>query len=124
MIQDRVLSPYIVQTAVYSAMDATERTLGLASYSLRGGVEFVERRSAAEARQHLRGRFQRAAAGVHGRGFAARVDSGRGLRRAEDQEHQPGDRSVGAQAISASGPDHGLAQAGSSGRLRGAEPSP
>jgi SpoIVB peptidase S55 len=42
MIQDRVLSPYIVQTAVYSAMDATERTLGLASYSLRGGVEFVD----------------------------------------------------------------------------------
>jgi len=42
MIQDRVLSPYIVQTAVYSAIDATERTLGLASYSLRGGVEFVE----------------------------------------------------------------------------------
>jgi hypothetical protein len=41
MIQDRVLSPYVVQTAVYSAMDATERTLGLASYSLRGGVEFV-----------------------------------------------------------------------------------
>jgi hypothetical protein len=41
MIQDRVLSPYIVQTAVYSAMDATERTLGLASYSVRGGVEFV-----------------------------------------------------------------------------------
>jgi len=42
MIQDRVLSPYIVQTAVYSAIDATERTLGLASYSLRGGVEFVQ----------------------------------------------------------------------------------
>lgn len=41
MIQDRVLSPYIVQTAVYSAMDATERTLGLGSYSLRGGVQFV-----------------------------------------------------------------------------------
>ena len=41
MIQDRVISPYLVQTAVYSAMDATERTLGLASYSLRGGVEFV-----------------------------------------------------------------------------------
>jgi hypothetical protein len=42
MVQDRVLSPYIVQTAVYSAMDATERTLGLASYSLRGGVDFVQ----------------------------------------------------------------------------------
>lgn len=42
MIQDRVLSPYIVQTAVYSAMDATERTLGLGSFSLRGGVEFTD----------------------------------------------------------------------------------
>jgi hypothetical protein len=42
MVQDRVLSPYIVQTAVYSAIDATERTLGLASYSLRGGVEFAQ----------------------------------------------------------------------------------
>ncbi|MBV9770330.1 MAG: hypothetical protein JOZ32_12215 [Bryobacterales bacterium] len=41
MIQDRVLSPYVVQTAVYSAIDATERTLGLASYSLHGGVQFV-----------------------------------------------------------------------------------
>jgi hypothetical protein len=41
MIQDRTLSPYIVQTAVYSTMDATERTLGMASYSLRGGVEFA-----------------------------------------------------------------------------------
>jgi hypothetical protein len=40
MIQDRVLSPYIVQMAVYSAIDATERTLGLGSYSLRGGIEF------------------------------------------------------------------------------------
>lgn len=41
MIQDRVLSPYIVQTAVYSAMDATERTLGLGSFSLHGGIEFA-----------------------------------------------------------------------------------
>jgi hypothetical protein len=40
MVNDRVLSPFIVQMAVYSAIDATERTLGLASYSLRGAVEF------------------------------------------------------------------------------------
>ena len=40
MVNDRVLTPFIVQMAVYSAIDATERTLGLASYSLRGGVEF------------------------------------------------------------------------------------
>ena len=40
MVNDRVLSPFILQMAVYSAIDATERTLGLASYSLRGAVEF------------------------------------------------------------------------------------
>ncbi len=40
MVHDRVLSPFIVQMAVYSAIDATERTLGMASYSLRGSVEF------------------------------------------------------------------------------------
>jgi hypothetical protein len=40
MVNDRVLTPFIVQMAVYSAIDATERTLGLASYSLRGTVEF------------------------------------------------------------------------------------
>jgi hypothetical protein len=40
MVNDRVLSPFIVQMAVYSAIDATERTLGLASYSIRGAVEF------------------------------------------------------------------------------------
>ena len=40
MVQDRVLSPLILQMAVYSAIDATERTLGLGSYSLRGSIEF------------------------------------------------------------------------------------
>jgi hypothetical protein len=40
MIDDRMLSPFIVQMAVFSALDATERTLGLASYSVRGAVEF------------------------------------------------------------------------------------
>ena len=40
MVNDRVLSPFILQMAIYSAIDATERTLGMASYSLRGAVEF------------------------------------------------------------------------------------
>lgn len=40
MVNDRVLSPFILQMAVYNAIDATERTLGLGSYTLRGGVEF------------------------------------------------------------------------------------
>jgi hypothetical protein len=40
MVNDRVLTPFIVQMAVYSAIDATERTLGLASYAVSGAVEF------------------------------------------------------------------------------------
>jgi len=40
MVNDRVLSPFVVQMAIYSALDATERTLGLASYSIRGAIEF------------------------------------------------------------------------------------
>ena len=40
MVNDRMLSPFLVQMAVYSALDATERTLGLASYAVRGSVEF------------------------------------------------------------------------------------
>ena len=40
MVQDRVLSPLVIQMAVYSAIDATERTLGLGSYSVQGAVEF------------------------------------------------------------------------------------
>lgn len=42
MVNDRVLTPFILQMAVYSAIDATERTLGLASYSIRGSVEFQQ----------------------------------------------------------------------------------
>jgi len=40
MVNDRVLSPFIIQMAVYSTLDATERTLGLGSYTVRGAVEF------------------------------------------------------------------------------------
>jgi len=40
LVHDRVLSPFIMQMAVYSMIDATERTLGLGSYSIRGAVEF------------------------------------------------------------------------------------
>jgi hypothetical protein len=40
MVNDRVLSPFILQMAVYSAIDATERTLGLGSFALRGEIQF------------------------------------------------------------------------------------
>lgn len=42
MVDDRYLSPFLLQMAVYSAIDATERTLGTGSLALRGQVEFED----------------------------------------------------------------------------------
>ncbi len=39
MVDDRYLAPFLLQMAVYSAIDATERTLGAASVALRGRIE-------------------------------------------------------------------------------------
>lgn len=40
MVPDRFLSPLLVQMAVFSAIDATERTLGASSFRVSGVVEF------------------------------------------------------------------------------------
>jgi hypothetical protein len=40
MVNDRVLSPFILQMAVYSAIESTERTLGLGSFAVRGEIAF------------------------------------------------------------------------------------
>jgi hypothetical protein len=40
MVQDRILSPLLLQMMLYSAMDGTERTLGSASVRLRGSIRF------------------------------------------------------------------------------------
>jgi hypothetical protein len=40
MVDDSVLSPFLLQMAVFSAIDATERTVGDASFSVSGQVEF------------------------------------------------------------------------------------
>ncbi len=40
MVNDRILAPLIVQMAVYSAIEATERTLGTGSFRLKGQVDF------------------------------------------------------------------------------------
>ena len=40
MVDDTVLSPFLLQMAVFSAIDATERTVGDASFSVAGQVEF------------------------------------------------------------------------------------
>ncbi|MEO7144311.1 MAG: hypothetical protein ABI165_12510, partial [Bryobacteraceae bacterium] len=40
MVNDPVLSPLLLQMAVFSAIDATERAVGAASYRVRGRIEF------------------------------------------------------------------------------------
>ncbi|MBV8816944.1 MAG: hypothetical protein JO022_01235, partial [Acidobacteriaceae bacterium] len=42
MVNDRILSPFILQMAVFSAIDATERTLGMGSFSLKGQIDFQQ----------------------------------------------------------------------------------
>jgi len=40
MANDRFLAPFLMQIAVYSAIDSTERALGATSYAVRGQIEF------------------------------------------------------------------------------------
>ena len=42
LVNDRYLSPFLLQMALYSALDATERTVGSATLSLRGRIEFAD----------------------------------------------------------------------------------
>ena len=40
LVNDRFLSPFLLQMTVFSAIDATERTLGSGSFALRGQIRF------------------------------------------------------------------------------------
>lgn len=42
MVNDRLLSPLLLQIAVFSAIDATERTVGAASFRVNGRIEFQD----------------------------------------------------------------------------------
>jgi len=42
MVNDRFLSPFLLQMALYSAIDATERTVGASTVSVRGRIEFTD----------------------------------------------------------------------------------
>jgi hypothetical protein len=44
MVNDRYLSPFLVQTAVFSAIDATERATGVSSIVVHGEIEFENRK--------------------------------------------------------------------------------
>jgi hypothetical protein len=41
---DRFLSPFLLQMALFSAIDATERTTGVSTIAVRGSIEFENRR--------------------------------------------------------------------------------
>ncbi len=42
MVNDRFLSPVLLQMAIFSAIDTTERTLGVSSFAVRGSIEFQD----------------------------------------------------------------------------------
>jgi hypothetical protein len=44
MVNDRFLSPFLLQMALFSAIDATERATGVASIAVRGNIEFENRK--------------------------------------------------------------------------------
>ena len=55
MVNDPLLSPLLVQMAVFSAIDATERTSGASSLRVMGQVEFQNAPAPIQS-QHFRGR--------------------------------------------------------------------
>src|SRR5205807_674078 len=50
VVNDRFLSPYLMQMAVFSAIDATERATGASSILVRASIEFENRASAVQVR--------------------------------------------------------------------------
>ncbi len=44
MVNDRFLSPFLLQMALFSAIDATERATGVSSIVVRGNIEFQNRK--------------------------------------------------------------------------------
>ena len=54
MVNDRLLSPLLVQMAVFSAIDATERTVGAASFRITRRDRISGRARAGAHRQHVR----------------------------------------------------------------------
>jgi hypothetical protein len=50
IVNDRLLSPYLLQMAVFSAIDATERTSGVLSVGIHGAIEFENRADTVQVR--------------------------------------------------------------------------
>jgi hypothetical protein len=50
IVNDRLLSPYLVQMAVFSAIDTTERSSGVLSIGVKGAIEFENRNDSVQIR--------------------------------------------------------------------------
>jgi hypothetical protein len=50
MVNDRFLSPYLMQMALFSAIDASERATGVSSIVVRGAIEFENRKEPVQLR--------------------------------------------------------------------------
>ncbi len=50
MVRDRYLSPYLLQMALFSAIDATQRATGASSVTVRGSIQFEGRPETVEVR--------------------------------------------------------------------------
>jgi hypothetical protein len=50
IVNDRLLSPYLLQMAVYSALDSTQRSTGVLSVAMHGSIEFENRADIAQIR--------------------------------------------------------------------------
>jgi hypothetical protein len=50
MVNDRFLSPYLMQMALMSTIDSTQRTTGVSTIAVRGQIEFANRKSPVELR--------------------------------------------------------------------------
>ena len=50
IVNDRLLSPYLLQMAVFSALDSTVRATGVLSVAMRGAIEFENRSDAVQLR--------------------------------------------------------------------------
>ena len=94
MIQDRVMTPLVAQMAVFSAIDATARNIGAASYTVRGQHQFRGR--VGEAGQRLQRRCERLDARLGRDRHSAELRAGQRFRCAEAQGHVDRDRRAGS----------------------------
>ena len=92
MAQDRVMTPLVAQMAVFSAIDSTERSVGAATYAVRGHTDFDG--GSVKLDNVYSGDVSVVHDGGAGRGDAALLRVDQRLRRAAAEEHHAGHRAA------------------------------